>query len=73
MTDTLLLQKKIKDSGLKLSYIAKQLNLSRFGLSKKINNESSFKAEEIQILCELLKIEDYQIKERIFFTSNVGK
>lgn len=72
MTNTELLEKKIDKSGYKKSYIAKAIGLkSAFGLAKKIRNESEFKAKEINKLCELLKIESLEEKERIFFAKNV--
>jgi hypothetical protein len=67
MTNTDLLKKKVKDSGLKYTYLAQRLNLSREGLSKKFNNETEFKASEIAILCSLLKIVSPTEKESIFF------
>ena len=67
MTNTMLLNKKIDDSGYKRIYIAKAIGLkSAYGLAKKIRNESEFKASEINALCELLKI-DSEEKEAIFF------
>lgn len=72
MTNTELLEKKIEDSGLKKSYIAKAIGLkSTFGLSKKINNITEFKASEIDALCELLNIETLEEKEAIFFAIKV--
>lgn len=70
MTDTKALRKKIDDSGYKLRFIAKQLGITYQGFLNKINNESEFKATEIQTLCNLLNI-DIQGKEKIFFTQNV--
>lgn len=70
MTNTALLRKKIDESGYKLRFIAKQIGITYQGFLKKINNESEFKAKEIMILCDLLKI-DIQEKELIFFTVNV--
>lgn len=68
MTNTELLEEKIKESGYKKSYIAKAIGLkSTFGLSKKINNETEFKASEINTLCYLLKIDSSEEKEKIFF------
>ena len=67
MTNTMLLNKKIDDSGYKRIYIAKAIGLkSAYGLAKKIRNETEFKASEINALCELLKI-DPEEKEAIFF------
>lgn len=67
MTNTKLLNEAIERSGFKRSYIAKALGLSAYGLAKKINNESEFKASEINALCDLLKIKVPEEKEAIFF------
>ena len=68
MTNTELLKDKIEQSGYKKSYIAKAIGLkSTYGLSLKINNETEFKASEINALCELLKIDSLEEKQRIFF------
>ena len=68
MTNTELLNKRIEASGYKRSYIAKAIGLkSAYGLSKKINNETEFKATEINALCELLNINSLEEKEAIFF------
>jgi hypothetical protein len=68
MTNTELLEKKIEESGYKRNYIAKAIGLkSTFGLANKINNVTEFKASEINILCDLLKIETAEEKEAIFF------
>ena len=70
MTNTKLLRRKIDESGYKLRYIAKQLGISYQGLMYKINNESEFKASEIQMLKNLLKLTDAEV-QMIFFVSNV--
>lgn len=67
MTNTTLLNERIERSGYKRSYIAKALGLSAYGLAKKIQNETEFKASEINALCGLLKIESPEEKEAIFF------
>lgn len=67
MTNTELLKKKIDLSGYKMKYIAAQLGITYYGLSKKVNNETEFKASEIQALCDLLNITGEE-KEKIFFT-----
>lgn len=72
MTNTELLEEKIKESGYKKSYIAKAIGLkSAFGLSKKIKNETEFKASEIERMCEVLKIETLEEKNEIFFANKV--
>lgn len=67
MTNTNLLMFKIDESGLKRSFIASKLGLSSYGLAKKINNETEFKASEINLLCEILNIKSLKEKEAIFF------
>lgn len=68
MTNTKLLEQKISESGYKKSFIAKAIGLkSTYGLTKKIRNESEFKATEINVLCDLLKIDSLEEKDRIFF------
>ena len=47
MTDTKRLEEKIKESGITKVHIAKKLNLTPYGLSKKIKGITEFKAEEI--------------------------
>ena len=73
MTDTSVLLSKIKKSGLKKGYIAEKLGITVYGLQKKIENRSQFKAEEIKILCNVLEISSLEEKESIFFGGNVGK
>lgn len=68
MTDSKLLRSKIDASGLKYGYIAKQLGISLRSLQRKIDNESGFKALEIQKLCDVLSISSYKTKEDIFFS-----
>ena len=71
MTDTAELRQVIKDSGLKLEFIAQKLGLTRFGLQKKIENITEFKASEILELCEILNITSLRRREQIFFAQNV--
>ena len=70
MTNTNLLRKKIDESGYKLRFIASKLGITYQGFWKKINNETEFKASEMQILRELLNLMDAEF-EQIFFTLNV--
>lgn len=66
MTNTMLLQKRIDESGYKINFIAKKCGLTYQGFIKKVKNESEFKASEIQILKELLNLSDEDSKA-IFF------
>ena len=71
MTNTELLERKIAESGLKKSYIAKAMGLSRYGLTLKLQNLNEFKASEIEKLCILLGITDVEERCAIFFASKV--
>lgn len=67
MTNTKLLQKRIKKSGLKTGYIAEKIGLSRSGLWKKMNNLSYFNQPEMDGLCKILKITTQKERDEIFF------
>ena len=56
--NTKLLQQKIKDSGLKMGFIAEKLGRSRQALSDKIQGKTELLPSEIRILCELLHLSD---------------
>ena len=71
MTNTKELERFIEASGLKKSYIAKALGLSRQGYANKEQNRSSFTATEISILCKLLNITSLKDKELVFFAADV--
>lgn len=71
MTNTQALETIIRESGLKKSYIADALNITGYALAKKIRNESEFKASEIDKLCQILKIVDFDEVKRIFFANRV--
>jgi hypothetical protein len=66
MTNTSLLEQYIEKSGYKKSFIAKQLGITAYGFALKISNKNEFKASEMTILCNLLKI-TAEDKEAIFF------
>ena len=57
MTDTKLLEDYISKSGYKQSFIADKLGLTSYGFRRKVNGISEFKASEIVLLCDLLKID----------------
>lgn len=59
------LKKAIDDSGYKLTFIAKKLNLSYQGFLNKMQGKYEFTASEIKILCDLLQLTDE--KRRIIF------
>ena len=68
MTNTTLLERYIAESGYKKSYLAKALGLkSTTALTSKVRNLTEFKAREIDVLCELLNMRDWETREAIFF------
>ena len=67
MTNTELLEAKIKDSGKKKGYLAKRCGLSRSGFWNCCHNEAEFKTGHIVILCEELGITSLTERNAIFF------
>lgn len=67
MTDTAKLQWYIDRSGLKQKFIAEKLNLSSYGFALKRDNKSEFLPSEIDVLCDLLKIETLEERFAVFF------
>lgn len=72
MVDSKLLNQKIEDSGLKKSYIATQIGVTRAGFYNKLNNRSEFTTGEVSTLCKLLSITKLSEKESIFFVTEVN-
>lgn len=72
MTNTKQLRKKIEASGLKMQYIAGQLQISRAALTMKLENRSDFRQAEIVKLCELLGIEAPEEKNLIFLSEKLN-
>ena len=73
MTDTALLKERIARSGLKMTFIAQFIGLSRMGLYNKVNNRRPFNQYEIEALCQLLQICSPQEKVAIFFATDGDK
>ena len=69
MTNTKLLGEKVRNSGLRTSYIVDSLGISRAGWYRKLNGKSPFTAEQIQIMCNILHITSLREKEDIFFAT----
>lgn len=67
MTNTELLSKLIKDSGLKLQFIAEKMGISRSSLNNKIQNRTEFRTGEIESLCSILGINTIEERHRVFF------
>lgn len=69
MTNTELLEQKIKESGKKVSYLAEKVGLSYAGFRNCVINKSEFKARQIDVLCKELGIDLKEMK-RIFFAKS---
>lgn len=67
MTNTELLEKKIRESGKKKGYLARRVGLSLGGFYNCCNNKAEWKASQIDILCEELNITDLHERQAIFF------
>lgn len=63
MTNTAKLRDAIRDSGLKIEFIAEQIGMTRFGLYKKLETGSEFKPSQVATLCELLGLDEVTRKE----------
>lgn len=61
-----ILKETIKKRGFRLDFIAKQLNLSIYGFSLKLNGKSEFKWSEVEKIIEVLKLDEIE-KKKIFF------
>lgn len=70
MTNTKLLEKKIKQSGLKKGYLAEKIGVSRTTFYALLHNSAEFKASQIKTLCEVLGVNDDETMKSIFFDQN---
>ena len=71
MTDTNALRSIIADSGLKYKAIAEIMGLTPYALQMKSDNETEFKASEIDTLANTLGM-DMQQRDSIFFCKKSG-
>lgn len=67
MTNTKLLEQKIKDSGKKISFLAEKCGLSYAGFRNCVTNKAEFKQSHIEILCKELDIKAVKERMAIFF------
>lgn len=56
--NTQLLDKAIKDSGIKISFLCEKLGLSRNGFEKKRKGITPFRGSEIYVICDLCRISE---------------
>ena len=66
-----LLEKKIKDSGLKKGYISDKLGIDRSAFRKKLDGKTEFTASEAGILVDLLKLTAEEVR-LIFYTARLS-
>jgi len=66
MGDMNMLREKIKESGITVTAIADKLNVSRETLYNRMNGESEFRASEIAILTDTLRLKKSE-QDTIFF------
>lgn len=66
MTNTAQLKNVIRESGMKKTYIAKEMGITNQSLHNKLSNRREFKASEIIKLCDLLSISNEE-RDHIFF------
>ena len=70
MNNTKLLEKKIKESGKKISFLADKVGLSYAGFRNCVLNKAEFKASQIETLCSELNITSLKERQEIFFATN---
>lgn len=70
MVNTVLLEKKIDESGYKKKFLASKLGITLQAFINKIQGKNEFLASEIFILSELLKLSE-EDRTLIFFTKIV--
>lgn len=68
MTDTALLRKKIKESGYKMSFLAKEICISSYGFQRKVDGLNEFTASEIKTLSNRLGL-SITDRDVIFFAA----
>jgi hypothetical protein len=69
--DSDLLKKAIERSGLKPSFIAEKLGVTRQALNNKINGKTAFRQSEVYVMCDLLRLSEEE-RIQIFFPEMLG-
>ena len=65
MTNTKMLKKAIKNSGLSVIFVAEKMGITRQTLYNRMNDKSEFLVSEIEILTDLLKLSRHE-RDEIF-------
>ena len=72
MTDRILLEKAIRESGIKISMLLKVTGIRSYATFRgRLANMSEFRAGEIDAICDLLGLTAEQ-RDRIFFARKVS-
>lgn len=66
MVDTKLLDEKIKASGIKVSFLIKQLGLSPQGFYKKKNGHTKWRGAEMYVVKDVLRLSELEA-QKIFY------
>lgn len=67
MTNTELLEKKIKESGKKKKHLCEVLGISKPTFRKLLTGQAEFTTSQVKTLCQELGINTQKEKEAIFF------
>ena len=73
LTDTKKLKCLMMAKGISREELAEKLKLSAYITEKKINGDSEFNSDEIDLMCEIFDIRDCESRSTIFFAENVEK
>lgn len=71
MTDSKKLKELLKNRGVSFAFVAKKIGMTRQGLSKKFEDGSDFKAYQMIIIKDLLRMTDEEARD--IFSSNVDR
>lgn len=66
MTNTALLREKIKNSGVKVTFIASQLGITYMAFTNRMNGKVEFRMNEVRKIAELLHLTQDEVQQ-IFF------
>ena len=66
MVNTELLREKIDSSGVKITFLAKEIGITYMALTNKMNKKVDFKCDEAGAIKKVLRLTDEEVKE-IFF------
>lgn len=67
MVNTSKLKQMIKEKGYTYTEVGKMIGITYCNMNNKLNNVTSFKGNEIYIICNLLDIGTWEIIKDVFF------